>query len=377
MRGKGFSKWYGLVRVMSLCMLIVLTWLAIRVCRLGQSSQLSSKPVVEPTFECSTLTFDAQGRVVSRRKGHITYFTEDLGNNVKLDMVAIPGGTFQMGISNEESVQLNQEVERSFPQWTKNYREEIINTWIQSESPRHQVTISSFFMGKFEVTQAQWRAIANLPKVNLDLDPSPSFFKGGNLPVEQVSYVGAVEFCARLSRKTGKLYRLPTEAEWEYACRSGTTTPFAFGATITSQVVNYNGKSPYASAPKSFNRKQTMPVGSLREANAFGLYDMHGNVSEWCLDAWHKNYQGAPADGSEWKRTNREQFISPLFTIRGGAYESPASECRSAHRRSGPAMIVDNSGRISSILPDFPIGFRVIITQQNPEHLYSRLPPFH
>jgi serine/threonine protein kinase len=112
-----------------------------------------------------------------------------------------------------------------------------------------------------------------------------------------------VPICEKLSQKTGKTYRLPSEAEWEYACRAGTTTPFYFGETITTDLVNYNGNSTYASAPKGQYRQQTTPVGSF-PPNAFGLYDMHGNVWEWCQDHWHDNYNGAPTDGSAWTDDN-------------------------------------------------------------------------
>jgi formylglycine-generating enzyme required for sulfatase activity len=149
-------------------------------------------------------------------------------------------------------------------------------------------------MGKFPVTQAQWRAVAALPKINTDLDPDPSYFNGANRPVEQVSWDEAMEFCRRLSKKTGRDYRLPSEAEWEYACRAGTNKPFHFGKRITSDLANYNGNSVYGNAPKGKYREETTPVGSLKVANAFGLYDMHGNVWEWCADGWHENYEGAP-----------------------------------------------------------------------------------
>lgn len=150
-------------------------------------------------------------------------------------------------------------------------------------------------MDKYDVTQAQYQAI---------MGTNPSNFKGDDLPVEQVSWNDAVEFCRKLSAKTGREYRLPTEAEWEYAARAGTTTPFAFGDTVTPDIANYDGDYPYGDAPRGTNRQTTTPVGSLGAANGFGLYDMQGNVWEWCLDYWHDNYGGlvggAPTDGSAW-----------------------------------------------------------------------------
>ncbi|MFN9401072.1 MAG: formylglycine-generating enzyme family protein, partial [Dolichospermum sp.] len=129
------------------------------------------------------------------------------------------------------------------------------------EGPQHQVTVPSFFMGKYELTQAQYQAI---------MGSNPSRFPGNNRPVERVSWNNAVTFCEKLSQKTQKNYRLPSEAEWEYACRAGTTTPFYFGESITSELVNYNGNYTYGSAPKGQYRQQTTDVGSF-PPNAFGL----------------------------------------------------------------------------------------------------------
>ncbi|MDE5083684.1 MAG: formylglycine-generating enzyme family protein, partial [Trichodesmium sp. St18_bin1] len=145
-------------------------------------------------------------------------------------------------------------------------------------------------------------------------------------PVECVNWYKAVEFCKRLSKLTGRNYRLPSEAEWEYACRAGTTTPFYFGETITTELVNYDGNKTYGNAPKGEYRKQTTPVGQF-PANAFGLYDMHGNVREWCADEWHENYAGAPTDGSVWLNGNKD--LSPL---RGGSWAYIPGYCRSAFR---------------------------------------------
>ena len=216
------------------------------------------------------------------------YFTEDLGNGITLDMVYIPDGKFMMGSPKGEGY--------------------------DTERPQHQVTVQPFFTGKHPITQVQWRVIANMThlKEKGDLEPQPSRFTGDNLPVEQVSWHDAVEFCVRLSKHTSKDYRLPSEAEWEYACRAGTTTPFYFGETITTELANYNGNYTYGEEPKGKYREQTTPVGQF-PPNAFGLYDMHGNVWEWCADHWHDNYEGAPTDGSAWLNGNENR--SPL---RGG-----------------------------------------------------------
>jgi len=229
---------------------------------------------------------------------------EDLGNDIQLDMMLIPGGTFIMGSPKEEENSMD------------------------SERPQHEVTIEPFFMGKYQVTQAQWRFVAQLPQVNRELEQDPSHFKGDNRPVEQVSWEDAVEFCDRLSQYTGRTYRLPSEAEWEYACRAGSAKPFAFGDTITTNEVNYDGNYTYGNAPKGEYRGRTTPVGTF-QPNAFGLYDMHGNVWEWCQDNWHSNYKGAPTDGSAWL-DNEESSNRKL--LRGGSWFNYPANCRSAFR---------------------------------------------
>jgi len=239
-------------------------------------------------------------------------FQEDLSSDVTLDMVAIAGKQFLMGSPAKE-------VDRD-----------------KDEGPQHRVEVPSFWMGKYAITQSQWFVVAKLPKINRDLNPDPSQFKGDHHPVEQVSWYDAIEFCdrlnrfleSRLSRKTKKTYRLPSEAEWEYACRAGTTTPFHFGEIITPNLANYSGNYTYGSEPKGEYREQTTPVGSFGVANAFGLYDMHGNVWEWCADHWHENYTGAPIDGSAWLTENQ----NATRLLRGGSWCFTPRHCRSANR---------------------------------------------
>ena len=247
-------------------------------------------------FSFEVVTVNPRGEIINRESQQADYFTEDLGNGVDLDMVYIPAGSFLMGSPDSES--------------GSNDR----------ERPQHQVTIPPFFLGKYPVTQAQWRAVANLSKIKRDLDPDPSCFKGENRPVEQVSWYHAVEFCDRLSEYTGREYRLPSEAEWEYACRAGTTTPFHYGQTITSTLANYDASDTYAEEEKGEYRRKTTPVGSF-SPNGFGLYDMHGNVWEWCADSYYNNYFGTPTDGSIWSLNDNH---TDYFILRGGSwYEFP------------------------------------------------------
>jgi formylglycine-generating enzyme required for sulfatase activity len=255
------------------------------------------------------ITVNDQRKEIDRRPGQASYYRQELSKGVFLDMVSIPGGTFWMGTAEGEITEGGQDYQNR----------------IQNERPRHAVMIEPFYMGKFAVTQVQWIAIANLPKVNRDLKPDPSYFKGDHRPVENVSWEAAIEFCDRLNRKSGGTYRLPSEAEWEYACRAG-TTPFHFGETITPELANYYY---YAKAPKGTYQEQTINVGSF-PPNAFGLYDMHGNIWEWCADPWHENYKNAPADGRVWEVGSNQENV--LRVLRGGAWDNTPRYCRSAIR---------------------------------------------
>jgi formylglycine-generating enzyme required for sulfatase activity len=182
-------------------------------------------------------------------------------------MVKIPTGSFLMGSPTSEE------------------------SHFASESPQHKVTLETFWMSQSPITQAQWVSV---------MGDNPSHFKGEDLPVECVSWHDAMKFCQRLSEQTGDTYTLPSEAQWEYACRAGTTTPFHFGKTITPDQANYDGNYTYNGGPRGEYRQQTTPVG-IFPPNDWGLYDMHGTVWEWCLDQWHPNYEGAPVDGSAWE----------------------------------------------------------------------------
>jgi formylglycine-generating enzyme required for sulfatase activity len=191
-------------------------------------------------------------------------YQQALGQEVAINLVPIPAGSFLMGSLEDESERFD------------------------NEGPQHDVTLGAFWMAQTPITQAQWRTVAGWPRVERDLEPDPSRFKGDQRPVERVNWHDAQEFCQRLSQRTGQRYGLPSEAQWEYACRAGTTTPFHFGATLTPGQACFN------------NAQGPVDVASF-PANAWGLHDMHGNVWEWCQDQWHGSYEGAPTDGSAWE----------------------------------------------------------------------------
>ncbi len=244
-------------------------------------------------------------------------YDEDI-SSVKLEMVEIPEGTFKMG-----------------------------SNVLPNEKPVRDVSVKNFYMSIYEITQAQWRAVAQMDKIKIKLEKSPSREHGDDLPVENVSWEMAEEFCKRLSKYTGREYTLPTEAEWEYAARANTTTQFSFGDRINTEVANYDGLADnlqYGSSNGTFRRK-TIPVGNLKFANAFGLYDMHGNVAEWCLDTFHGTYNNAPTDGNI-------AWIGELSRriVRGGHWNISASSLRSSYRNN---LLFDTKSEY--------IGFRVVM----------------
>ena len=297
-----------------------------------------AQPTLRPiSFEY--VTVDEKGARLPTQKAAASLFTEPLGDGVGIDMVAIPGGTFVMGSPIYE------------PERRPN------------ESPQRQVTLSAFLIGASPITQAQWAAVATKrpKKTTYDLEPFPSFFHGDDLPVESVTWNEADEFCSRLSEITGRGYRLPTEAEWEYSCRAGTTGPFHVGPTITTDLANYCGEGgavcgynygrsiatvsydgmtygsgAYDQGPTGGFRGTTTPRGTF-PPNRFGLYDMHGNVWEYCLDAARANYADAPSDGGP-KLSGAPEAERIL---RGGSWSHNPAICRSAYR---DAIAPDNPG---------------------------------
>jgi formylglycine-generating enzyme required for sulfatase activity len=267
-----------------------------------------NKPSLKP-FPFETVRLNERGQIIERPLITVNRFMEDLGEGVQLAMIEIPAGKFLMGSPDSEEDNL---------QW---------------EKPQHWVEIPRFYLGQCLITQGQWKALMG--------GKNPAYFKGDdNLPVEQVSWLDSIKFCEKLSTKTGRNYRLPSEAEWEYACRAGSEKPFAFGKTINSEVVNYDGNYPYGKVPKGNYLEKTTLAGKF-PANSFGLYDMHGNLWEWCLDEWVNSYSDAPVDDSARVDVNSRDS-DKTHVLRGGSWGSNATDCRSAIRGCNSA---NNSNR--------------------------------
>ncbi len=257
-------------------------------------------------------------------------FVEQVAEDITLEMVYVPSGDFVMGAPEKE--------EGSY----------------SDERPQHLVTVPAFLMGKYPITQAQYEAVMGTnPSRFKDKPDSPS------RPVEQVSWEDAQEFCKRLSELTSREYRLPSEAQWEYACRAMPSPPisrnekeiiyppFHFGETISTKVANYDGSEIYGRGEKGEYRQETTPVDYFGVANEFGLCDMHGNVWEWCEDDWHSNYDGAPTDGSAWIDIKSKESNKTSHPLRGGSWFFNPLDARSAYRNDDPYL-------------SYAIGFRVI-----------------
>jgi formylglycine-generating enzyme required for sulfatase activity len=244
------------------------------------------------TMGYETPTLNEKGQVIARTRHTANQFTEDLGDGIALEMIQIPAGIFKMG---------------SLPHQGN-----------PDERPQHLVTIRSFMMGRFLVTQGQWEAVmGKLP---------PCRFRGDQLPVERISWDDARKFCQKLSKITGRDYQLPSETQWEYACRARTNTPFSFGETLTIDVANFNGEHTFRDEPRGFYYHSTNEGGKF-PPNAFGLCDMHGNLWEWCADNWLDDYSSSPRDGGSYQNKD-----SGYRVTRGGSWHEPPCLCRSAAR---------------------------------------------
>lgn len=231
-------------------------------------------------------------------------------------MIEIPAGHFMMGSPPDEP-------ERQ-----------------EREGPQHPVRIARpFALGVHAVTFDDYDRFAAATGT---IHPKDQGWGRATRPVLNVSWEDARTYCAWLADQSGQSYRLPSEAEWEYACRAGSTTPFSFGERLSAAQANFDSNYIYNGSAKAEHRKKSQPVGSF-PPNAFGLHDMHGNVWEWCQDAWFDSYNGAPQDGSAW-----EAKTACFRVLRGGSWYSGPRNCRTANRDSGP----------TDYRSDF-IGFRV------------------
>ncbi len=303
-------------------------------------------PLQRFTIHTTTCRLRQQGDGWSeeRRPLQVEGYRQQLTLDVALTLVPIPAGTFWMGSPEGRA---------------------------HVESPQHEVTLNSFWMAQTPITQVQWRAVAGWQpregeRWGRELHPAPSFFQGENArlvegetnthhrPVERVSWHDAIEFCSRLSQRTGRNYCLPSEAQWEYACRAGSTAWFHCGETISPVLANYGGDSSFENGPTGTYRRQTSSVFTF-PANAWGLHDMHGNVGEWCKDHWHGNYSGAPKDGSAWLISKARE--DRYRVQRGGFWGSAPGYCRSASR---------NLKLPGSVYATFDVGFRVVCLPQDP-----------
>jgi formylglycine-generating enzyme required for sulfatase activity len=255
------------------------TWLALGFTFLASCSRSASLPALSP----------AEAQIKQREESERLSVQATLTNDLGMSFALIPSGQFTMGSPRGERGRQDTEVQ-------------------------HGVTLTRpFYMGTTEVTQAQWVAL---------MEDNPSFVEGDDHPVETITWNDAVEFCRRLSEKDGARYRLPTEAEWEYACRAGTTTAFYTGDTLSTDQANYNGEAD--DPKKGLNRDETTPVGSF-EPNAWGLHDMHGNVWEWCSD-WHAPY------GTQQVTDPKGPDEGTTRIVRGGCWVNSSTICRSAMR---------------------------------------------
>jgi formylglycine-generating enzyme required for sulfatase activity len=265
------------------------------------------------SFKFESVRVDECGEIIERQQLQMQAYHQPLSSEVKLEMVQLPGGFSQMGSPPHQGY--------------------------TDEHPQHPTYISSFLIGKFLVTQAQWKAV-----MGKDL---PYRRAGALHPADRASWKDASAFCQRLAQKSGLDYRLPSEAEWEYACRAGTSSPFCYGPTLTTDLANYCGDHVFAKEAQGVYRHGTSQVGSF-PPNAFGLYDMHGNLWEWCADDWFEDYNGA-STGSQPRKKQDDTFK----VVRGGSWHETPNHCRSAVRLKFAAREGDDV-----------VGFRIALNQQ-------------
>ncbi len=289
-----------------------------------KSASSAIAPTGQPlkTRSLKTVQVDADGQIMAEPSIKVAYFDEPylrqaLNKALPLRMVQIPAGEFLMGSPPTEPSRQDQ------------------------EGPQRSIQVPSFYIGAYAITQQQYEAV---------MGNNPSYFAddqvedGTNLPVEQITWQEADLFCQQLSELTKRTYRLPTEAEWEYACRAGTTTPFCFGDTLTTEIANFFADFSFTENFEENYRNIPVAADSFWP-NAFGLYNMHGNVHEWCSDDYHDSYNGAPSDANQWVSNK----ANASKVMRGGSWFNDTPVCRSAARDKNT-----QEGRSNSF------GFRVV-----------------
>jgi eukaryotic-like serine/threonine-protein kinase len=253
---------------------------------------LSKESISQFSFE--TVFVNDNAEIIERKQKESFCYTVDL-NGIPLEMVYVPAGSFMMGGFDEA------QISHKLPE------------------PLHLVTLQSLFMGKYPVTQKQYLAL---------MGTNPARFQADDRhPVEEVSWRDAMEFCRRLSELTNKNFTLPSESQWEYACRAGTDTNFYFGQEINTDLANFADFKPFEDSRETiaeyYKTRKTTPVG-IYPPNSWGLYDTHGNVYEWCLDIHHCNYIGAPSDGSAWIDFDEDNHnrMGNSHPCRGGSWRN-------------------------------------------------------
>ena len=278
-------------------------------------------------------------------------------NSISMKLAYIPPGVFQMGSPLSEQAQFNKDN---------------VDDWAAQEI-QHQVSITNgFYMGAYAVTQEEYETV---------MGKNPSFFSAaGNgkdkvagldtrrFPVEWVSWDDATEFCKKLSQKEGKSYRLPTEAEWEYACRAGTKTAFYFGDTISTDQANYDGRFVFGNGKKGVNRERPTPTGSF-PPNAFGLYDVHGSVWQWCQDWYGEDYyQKSPKNDP----VNENAGQQKSRVLRGGSWHNGPTGARSAARFFAPLFSATGTTVFGSLQHPRPQGTKRSLRRLRPRKV---IPP--
>ena len=270
-----------------------------------------SHPMTMEAFTFESVRLDRTGSVIENISGSAQVFHETIAPGLVLTFVALPGGTFSMG--------------------------SIKGQGFEEETPRHLVSLQPFFIGQFPVTQEQWKAVMG--------KAAQGRFSGSRLPVDRISWEDANAFCRKLAKLTGRAYCLPSEAQWEFAARAGSQTPFSTGESITTDYANFCGPHRYREEPPGLYRHQTTLVDAFLP-NAYGIYDMQGNLWEWCADRWHADYTAAPFNGEPWEHGGEPGYR----VLRGGSWHEPPANCRPAVRLRG----VETE-------PDDMYGFRIAL----------------